>query len=193
MKKKKYPYELKKQVVELYFEGESAVDLREKFNIRNRRRIYEWVATVREHGYTALEFGVPMNKSESELADNTLKEENTRLKLENEYLKRFGSEKGVNDKEAQYAFILEYSKDFPVTTLVEITDVSRSGYYKWLKRDGECAIDKRDEKLIPFILKIFNDHGGSYGRKRIKIALENEYGIIVNEKRISRIMRKYGL
>lgn len=99
----------------------------------------------------------------------------------------------MNDKQAQYAFILAYSKEYPVTSLVEITEVSRSGYYKWLKRDGECAIDRRDEELIPFILKIFNDHKGNYGRKRIKLALENEYGITVNEKRVSRMMRKYGL
>lgn len=99
----------------------------------------------------------------------------------------------MNDKQVQYAFILANSKKYPVTTLVEITEVSRSGYYKWLKRDGACDIDKRDEELIPFILKIFNDHKGNYGRKRIKIELKNEYGIIVNEKRVSRMMKKYGL
>lgn len=99
----------------------------------------------------------------------------------------------MNDKQAQYAFILAYSKEYPITSLVEITEVSRSGYYKWLKRDGDCELDKRDEELFPFILKIFNDHAGTYGRKRIKYALENEYNLVVNEKRISRIMRRYGL
>lgn len=99
----------------------------------------------------------------------------------------------MNDKKTQYVFILAHSKDYPVTTLVEITEVSRSGYYKWLKRDGVCEIDCRDEELIPFILKIFNEHRGNYGRKRIKIELKNKYGLVVNEKRISRIMRKYGL
>jgi len=99
----------------------------------------------------------------------------------------------VNDKQAQYAFILANSKEYPVTTLVDITEVSRSGYYKWLKRDGYNDLDKRDEELLPFILKIFQDHRGTYGRKRIKIALQNEYDLTVNEKRISRMMRKYGL
>lgn len=85
---KRYPYELKKEVVELYFEGESATELTEKFNISNRRRIYDWVAIVREHGYTALERGVPKTTDEIESQETTLKEENTRLKLENEYLKK---------------------------------------------------------------------------------------------------------
>lgn len=88
MKNKKYPYELKKQVVELFFEGKSAIELTGKFNLNNRRRIYDWVAIVREHGYTALEYGVPKSESENSNEDRMLKEENTRLKLENEYLKK---------------------------------------------------------------------------------------------------------
>ena len=59
MKQMKYPYELKKQVVELFFEGESVPELTKRFSIKSRRRIYDWVAIVREHGYTALEYGVP--------------------------------------------------------------------------------------------------------------------------------------
>src|SRR5690625_6713809 len=42
-------------------------------------------------------------------------------------------------------------------------------------------------------MKIFNDHKGTYGRKRIKQALEEEYFLVVNEKRVARLMRKYGL
>ena len=99
----------------------------------------------------------------------------------------------MNNKQVRYAFILAYSKEYPISTLAEITKVSRSGYYKWLKRDGESSLDKKDEEMIPFILKIFNDHKGTYGRKRIKLALENEYQIKVNEKRVSRLIRKYGL
>jgi len=87
-KNKKYPYELKKEVVELYFEGESAVDLTEKFNISNRRRVQEWMTIVRKHGYVALERGVPKTTDESESEESSIKEENTRLKLENAYLKK---------------------------------------------------------------------------------------------------------
>ena len=49
----KYPYELKKQVVELFFEGESVPELTKRFSIKSRRRIYDWVAIVREHWNTA--------------------------------------------------------------------------------------------------------------------------------------------
>lgn len=99
----------------------------------------------------------------------------------------------MNDKELQFAFIHAYADTYPVTKLVEITSVSRAGYYKWLKRDGENMQDLMDERIIPYIIKIFKDHRGTYGRKRIKRALKNEYKWIVNEKRIARLMRKYGL
>lgn len=99
----------------------------------------------------------------------------------------------MNDTEEQYAFIHAYSKKHPVSRLVEITEVSRSGYYKWLNRKGNNDQDRKDEELLPYIRKIFNDHRGTYGRRRIKLALEIEYDLTINEKRISRLMRKYGL
>jgi len=85
--KKKYPYELKKQVVELFFEGESAADLTEKFEISNSRRIYDWTKIVREHGYKGLEYGVSRISNDSK-EDVSLAVENNRLRLENEYLKK---------------------------------------------------------------------------------------------------------
>jgi putative transposase len=99
----------------------------------------------------------------------------------------------VNDKEAQFAFIHAHADRYPVTRLIEMSCVSRSGYYKWLKNKGQNIQDMKDESILPYILKIFNDHKKTYGRKRLKIVLWNEFQMRVNEKRISRLMRKYGL
>lgn len=99
----------------------------------------------------------------------------------------------MKDHRIRYAFIKKYSKKYPITMLVEVTGVSRSGYYKWLNRGGENFQDIIDEKLYPYIEKIFNDHHGTWGRKRIKLGLEQEFYLVVNEKRIRRIMKKYGL
>jgi transposase InsO family protein len=109
------------------------------------------------------------------------------------FKKVVGSEKGVNDKGEQFAFIDANAGDYPITKLVDITSVSRSGYYKWKAQKGRNAQDLKDEELLPYVLKIFHDHKGTYGRKRIKLALRNQYNMQVNEKRISRMMRKYGL
>ncbi|MBS4171888.1 IS3 family transposase [Bacillus sp. FJAT-49736] len=99
----------------------------------------------------------------------------------------------MNDKEVHFAFIHANSKQYPISKLVTITEVSRAGYYKWVKRLGNNEQDKKDEELLPFIFKIYKESKGTYGRKRMKIALENEYHLKVNEKRISRMMRKYGI
>lgn len=99
----------------------------------------------------------------------------------------------MSDKTVQYAFIHAYSNKYPISQLVKIAEVSRSGYYKWLKRRGRNDQDKKDEELFSYIHKIFVENGGTYGRRRIKLALKEQYKLVVNEKRVSRIMKKYGL
>ena len=65
--------------------------------------------------------------------------------------------------------------------------------HKWLARNGSCALDERDKELYPLILKIFEEYADTHGRSLIKQALKNEYDLTINEKRIARIMNKYGL
>lgn len=88
-KYRRYSYELKKKVVELYSEGRSPKELAKSYNIKHSRRIYEWVKIVREHGYEALQNGFPRStKQKIEKQKLELERENTRLKLENEFLKK---------------------------------------------------------------------------------------------------------
>lgn len=86
---KKYPVELKKQVVEMYLEGHSPTDLVKKFEIKNVRRVYEWAAKARKHGYGALDDKRGLNSTGRKKKEaQTLEEKYERLKLENEYLKK---------------------------------------------------------------------------------------------------------
>lgn len=87
--KRTYTYELKKKVVELYFEGNTSQELADAYDIANRRRVSEWVKIVREHGYDALKFGIPKDdRLEEKIKNQKLRKEIERLKLENEYLKK---------------------------------------------------------------------------------------------------------
>lgn len=99
----------------------------------------------------------------------------------------------MKQKEVEFAFIEANAKDYPVTLLVKLTDVSRSGYYKWKKRGGGSVQAQKDEELYHYILKLHQEHRGTLGRKRMKIALKDDYDIVVAEMRVSRLMRKYGL
>ncbi len=51
----------------------------------------------------------------------------------------------------------------------------------------------KNEKLEEEIVNIFKENKGRYGYRRIKFALLNEYGLVVNHKLIRKIMKKYNL
>jgi putative transposase len=99
----------------------------------------------------------------------------------------------VLTKQEQFEFIATYEDQFPVTLLLRVTHVSRSGFYKWKKERDHRIREIRDEELYHLIAEIFAESRGTYGKKRIKAALLKRHGLIVNHKCIARIMRKYGL
>lgn len=85
----RYSYDLKKQMVELYLEGDSASSLADKYGIGDYRRINHWVRMVREGGYKALEDRRGLySKGKRKKNEMTIEEKYERLKLENEYLKK---------------------------------------------------------------------------------------------------------
>lgn len=94
-------------------------------------------------------------------------------------------------KAERFGFIAERKSSFGVRYLCQRLNVSSSGYYKWLnQRDSKRTIDNR--KLAHRIEKIFDDHDGNYGSPRIHRALRDD-GLVVNHKRVERIMRETGL
>lgn len=87
-KPRNYTFEEKKEVVELFFEGYTIEELMERFDISNRRRIYEWSKNVRDaNSFEVLRDrrGL-MNKGRKK--KESIEEENERLKLEVLYLKK---------------------------------------------------------------------------------------------------------
>lgn len=73
--------------------------------------------------------------------------------------------------------------------LCAIAEISRSGYYKWLKRSGEPEKDREDYLLIK---DVFDKGRAKYGFRTIQMKL-SEKEIAMNHKKISRIMKKYQL
>ena len=69
--------------------------------------------------------------------------------------------------------------------------VSRSGFYEYLqRRKSNRTIE--NEALYEIIKKIFEEHKGRYGARRIGLVLE-KMNIKVNVKRITKIMSNNGL
>ena len=81
-----------------------------------------------------------------------------------------------------------------VTFLCEEAGVSRGGYYNYFSTKAIKRREVREEQdlaLLDLILEVYNFKGYKKGSREIKDFLFNEHGIIMNRKRIQRIMRKY--
>lgn len=84
---------------------------------------------------------------------------------------------------------------FTVYELCEIASVSKSGYYNWLnnadKRESREIQDKEDFDLI---LEAYNYKGIKKGAKSIYMRLlRHNPPVVMNIKKIRRLMKKYGL
>lgn len=81
-----------------------------------------------------------------------------------------------------------------ISYLCQFTGVSRSGYYAWIKKKGERQVrDEKDKEEIKLIQLIFTQNQEKAGALQIKMMLENDYGVIMNHKKIRRLMKKFGL
>lgn len=79
--------------------------------------------------------------------------------------------------------------------LCEIAGVSRSGYYRWLKAEPvRQARDGRDEAEYTLVLKAYKYRGYDKGARGINMRLlREEPPVVMNVKKIRRLMKKYEL
>jgi len=71
--------------------------------------------------------------------------------------------------------------------MCKILEVSRAGYYHWLKRIPSFRY-LEDQRLLEIIRYHYNKSRGTYGLPRIYAAIRKE-GLKVNKKKIARLMR----
>jgi putative transposase len=76
-----------------------------------------------------------------------------------------------------------------VKALLNIADIPRSTYYYWIKRFNR---PDKDKILKTLIKEIYDEHEGRYGYRRIRDELYNR-GLIVNHKKVQRLMKILGL
>lgn len=70
-----------------------------------------------------------------------------------------------------------------------MASLAKSVYYYHINKNDK---DDKNVDLINLIKKIYNNHKGRYGYRRITLILNNE-GININHKKVLRIMKKLGL
>jgi transposase InsO family protein len=89
--------------------------------------------------------------------------------------------------------IEKLSSRYPVTLLLKVAEINRSGYYRWLnKRMFMSEKSKEDAQVIKCIKKLYIKHYGRYGVERMTAALLADYGLEFNHKKIYRLMSQNG-
>ena len=90
---------------------------------------------------------------------------------------------------AKYAVIHRHRNEYPVSIMCQFFEVSRSGYYDFVKRLGQ---PEHDADLAEEIRACQNSADMTYGYRRVWLWLEGRK-IHRNPKTVLRIMKKYGL
>lgn len=98
-------------------------------------------------------------------------------------------------KIAKFEVIQElFEKGYTITLLCDIAKVSRSGYYKWLKRQTFLSEKQLEDTAIKKkILEGPKKLKGIYGYRRIQVWLKLTYNLHFNHKRIQRLMKELGI
>lgn len=92
-----YSFDLKKEAVDLYYEGYSRTEIAERLGIKNKRLVNEWVGKVEKEGWEGIrdhrgrKRGIGKGRPRKQVL--TLEEENQKLKAENLYLKKLLEQK----------------------------------------------------------------------------------------------------
>ncbi|AZS15940.1 IS3 family transposase [Paenibacillus lutimineralis] len=173
--------------------------------------LYRWRETYAKYGEAGLlaerrGIGSTGRRSKRESsAEEKLKQAEARIKLleaENELLKKLEALERRNSKELtpseRFQLINQTVRKHALRRLTRylcrIAEVSSSGYYRWCSAEETRQLretaDQYDFQLIKGHFEALN---GKAGALVIKMRLEKLNGIVMNHKKIRRIMRKFGL
>ncbi|WFD12330.1 IS3 family transposase [Tepidibacter hydrothermalis] len=87
---------------------------------------------------------------------------------------------------------LSSEKGYAITTLCKILEISRAAYYKWLRRE-KSQRELKNEHLLKLVIEAYEERNGILGYRQMTIKIRREHNMVVNHKRIYRIMRSIGL
>ena len=188
-----YSDEVKREALRLYYnEGLGARLICKQLGIRSTATVRYWVINYSVYGEGSFDrrkkrFPYP-TAAELYQYCQELNQENQRLSTENVFLSHVLEIQHPNKK---YELITECHGE-SVARLCALGHVSRSGFYKWKASQKNKESDEDYISLLNTIRKIYDASGGTYGYRRIDKALRMN-GIIVNHKRLQRILRENGM
>ncbi|WP_431191733.1 IS3 family transposase [Paenibacillus polymyxa] len=189
---RQYSLDVKMEAVRLVNEEHMSIrEVTKQLDIRNKSQVQSWVMKHRAGENlqpTTTRQGRPKTKFSS------MEEEMAYLRAEIEYFKKAVSKstQGVTRKEARFEIIEGMRTRYSLKWLLELAHVSRAGYYKWRKNQQTTQQRKQEEELLEsHMLSIHRIHP-YFGYLRMTVALRRE-GILVNHKKVYRLMKKLGI
>lgn len=85
--------------------------------------------------------------------------------------------------------VCELRHQYPLDILLSVSKIARSSYYYHVKTS---SVLNKHEGAKKEINKIYNDHKGRYGYRRITLEMKNR-GNVINHKTVSKLMSGLGL
>ena len=92
----------------------------------------------------------------------------------------------------KYAWMKQNMATFSARAMCDVLKVSKSGYYSWANQDFPSARSLENKKLSQEIHRIFLEHKGRYGSRRIRRVLINKE-ILISRKRVCKLMKSQSL
>lgn len=202
---KKYSDEFKLSVVQDYYNSALGVRLIAlKYNLPSKNYIERWEKYLKKKGL------LPPNATKQIKAAGRPKEpiarEDTRtprekqyeaeiqaLKARIEYLESLESlqpffKKKEKVREIKYRVIMELEFKYPVKLLCEIAGISTTAYYRYKNKPAN-----KDDGIENLIVEIYNKTNKRAGYRMITQILRSRYKLVVNHKKVQRIMRKHDI
>ncbi|WP_087816648.1 IS3 family transposase [Yersinia intermedia] len=119
------------------------------------------------------------------------RDELEQLRVENVYLKKLkalSAEKMLSAQE-KVSIVNELRQEWPLSRLLIVAGLPRSTFYYHVKRLSD---PDRYQSARALVLKIYHQHKGRYGYRRIRLACHNE-GVLLNGKIVRKLMKELGI
>lgn len=119
------------------------------------------------------------------------------LKAESALARKCGRAGRTLTKSEKFALIAGVAEKRPltqVTAMCRAMGVSRSGYYKWkASAPARAAREAADLEARAQVEQAFLSHGFRKGSRQVRDSLRRDQGVVMNLKKVQRVMRKYGI
>ena len=92
-------------------------------------------------------------------------------------------------KQKEFEIIYNLSSDYSIKSLCQIMNVSRSGYYKWLKNKDILNNYEVNRKDLGELITGIHSRKPSYGYRRINAIIRRETGWIVSNNLVHKVCK----